>query len=929
VSVAEVLLDILIVIVAAKVAAEIAERLGFPAVVAEIVAGVIVGPSVFGLVGDDEVLHVLGEIGVILLLLQVGLEMSPKDLASVGRASSGVAVLGIAVPIALGFGVALAWGHEGDTSLFLGAALCATSVGITARVLSELKALGRIESRTVLGAAVADDVLGLVVLTVVARIVTDGSVSLASVAGIVAVAIGFLVVTTVVGSRAGPALFSLVQRKARSAGTLVALALAFTLAFASLADAARLAPIVGAFVAGLALSGSDQSERIHRELTPVGHLFIPVFFLQIGIDADVGAFGDPSVLAFGGALLVVAVIGKLVAGLGAAGSPGDKWLIGFGMLPRGEVGLIFATIGLETGALDADLYAALLLVVLATTLAAPPLLRWRLARLTGRRDAHPVAAAARPPDGWLRVRGGVVDLAANPPPRLRLHLGLESALAVADARPGPELLQWLGRTDDAPITWDGDATRLLFAVLLRGDARSWRFLEATGLLESALPELSEAVARRRADPVLVDPVHVLRFGLVDALRDLSEKDERAGAEQARLEHPEWLLLAALILDAAGEDAAPVPLARRLVQRLDLGANAEEEIALLVGESSLMRAAASRLDGLEEEAVLAMAVHLRIPERARALYLLGLALGDLEPWDRDQLDELLARVLAVLEDEQLTGLDASNLVEQRRAAAVRLAGGQRWRADRAQHAPRGYLLTQEAGDVARHAGLLEPLPGRDKARVQVLTLGPREWRVEVASRARPGLLSTVAGVIADRELDIVDAVVATWPDGGALESFRVRPAPGTPGGPADPPEAAALEAAIVSGFDRPLSSAPCPDAVVSFDDHGSPWYTRCEVRSPDRRGLLRTIAVALASADTGVHSARVLTQAGEAVDVFELTDAAGEKLDDAAKDAIRLAIRDGVVAKRRRRDALLRRSEGHQVPAALPSSGGSGQETDGS
>jgi Kef-type K+ transport system membrane component KefB len=183
-----------------------------------------------------------------------------------------------------------------------------------------------------------------------------------------------------VGARAAPPLFQFLHRYARSAGTVVALALAFTLAFAELADAAQLAPIVGAFVAGLSLSRSTVSDRISRDLAPVGHLFIPVFFLEIGIDAKVEAFFDPTVVAIGGALFAVAVIGKLVAAVGAARAPGDKRLIGLGMIPRGEVGLIFATIGLRER-FSTRISTALLLVVLATTLIAPPLLRWRLQQL--------------------------------------------------------------------------------------------------------------------------------------------------------------------------------------------------------------------------------------------------------------------------------------------------------------------------------------------------------------------------------------------------------------------------------------------------------------------------------------------------------------------------------------------------------------------
>ena len=190
-----------------------------------------------------------------------------------------------------------------------------------------------------LGAAVADDVMGLVVLTVVVRLVTEGSVSALSVLGSSLVAVAFLVVaaSSDCGSRRGFFAFDR-ARQSRSTGTLVALALAFTLAFAELADAAKLAPIVGAFVAGLALGRSNPSERIRRELAPVGHLFIPVFFLQIGIDADIAQFAEAVGARDAGVLLAVAVVGKLAAAVGAIGSPGDKLLIGLGMLPRARSG---------------------------------------------------------------------------------------------------------------------------------------------------------------------------------------------------------------------------------------------------------------------------------------------------------------------------------------------------------------------------------------------------------------------------------------------------------------------------------------------------------------------------------------------------------------------------------------------------------------
>lgn len=904
--VTEVLLDILIVLVAAKIAAEVAERIGFPPVVAEILAGVVIGPSVLDLVGTEETLLVLGEIGVILLLLQVGMEMDLGELGAVGRASVSVAFVGVAVPMVTGFGVSELFGYEPKVSLFLGAALAATSVGITARVFSDLRALASVEARTVLGAAVADDVLGLVILTVVVRIVSEGSVSVLSVLGIVAVAILFLVVTTILGVRLAPPLFQFLQRNARSPGTIVALALAFTLLFAELADAAQLAPIVGAFVAGLALSRSTVSERISRDLAPVGHLFIPVFFLQIGIDVEVEKFFDLHVLGIASALLAVAIVGKLVAAVGAFGSPSDKVLIGIGMIPRGEVGLIFATIGLQEGILGDDLYAALLLVVLATTLIAPPLLRWRLHAIQSTRSSRPVEP--RPAEGWLTVTDGVVELAATPPEPAALQIGLEAArLLSGSGRPGPRLLDYLGSLGDTQLRWSDRATQELFQVLHEGDDRGWRFLEVTGLLERALPELAEAVRRRRDDPFTLDAASALRFSLVEAIRDLALHDPRGAREHEQLAHPEWLLLAALILDTAGEDAAPVDLARQIVKRLDLGAAAEQEVALLVGNSDLLRAAARRLDALDEERVFAVATHLDRPERARALYALTLAMDQLDRVERVRLDELLDRVLAVLEQPDLTGLDARNLVERRRTDALRLAGdnGPAGVRERVTHAPRSYLLSQSSADLARQAELLEPLPPRGSVRVTVTPMDPApngqqsEWRIEVAGRDRPGLLATVTGVLAAFGLGVEDAVVATWPDGAALESFRVR------AGAGELPEPWMLEDAIATSLGQPVHADPNPSARVDFDDHASPWYTICEVRSPDSRGLLHAITVGMAAAGADVHSARVRTVEGEAHDTFELTDRTGRKLDDAHKRAVVDAIHGGVEGSGKRRLARKR------------------------
>ena len=388
--------NLLIIIIVARLAAELAELIKIPAVLGEIIAGIIIGPSALGLIDPIKNLDVanmvllLGEIGVILLLFQVGLEMDLGEMAKVGKPALLVALIGVLVPFAAGFGVASAFGESGKISLFIGAALTATSVGITARVLGDLRALALRESRIVLGAAVADDVLGLIILTVVVKVVTEGSISASVVFETIGLAVGFLVITGLLAIYVIPKAFTRIDRVAKSSTTIVAISFALMLAFSLLANQAKLAFIIGAFMAGLAVGRSQQHERIAEGLNPLGHIFIPVFFASIGINADLDAMFQPSVLALATVLTVVAIIGKLVAGFGIGRSPGDKLLIGIGMTPRGEVGLIFASIGLSKGILDNELYGALLLMVLVTTLITPPLLRLKLSKRQESKNSVPL-----------------------------------------------------------------------------------------------------------------------------------------------------------------------------------------------------------------------------------------------------------------------------------------------------------------------------------------------------------------------------------------------------------------------------------------------------------------------------------------------------------------------------------------------------------
>lgn len=362
----------------AKVFGEIAERYGQPAVLGELLVGILLGPSLLGLVPLSAGILLVAEIGVLLLLFEVGLETDLEELAKVGGAAMAVAVVGMVVPFASGYLVTKAAGYPTLTAIFVGAALTATSIGITSRVLSELKALKSREGQIILGAAVADDILGLVVLAVVSQIAATGSVALSDAVKAAGLSLGFLLVAILGGMPLGRVLVRVVG-KAHVRGILVAVAVAFALLAAFGAQTAGSAAIVGAFAAGLVLARTNRGHDIETAVRPVVDVFAPVFFVAIGAQVNV-AYLNPStpenraalLLALG--LTVVGVLGKFAAGFAAWGKV-SRAFIGAGMIPRGEVGLIFAQIGKQSGALPEPVFVAVVLAVFATTFVTPPLLK--------------------------------------------------------------------------------------------------------------------------------------------------------------------------------------------------------------------------------------------------------------------------------------------------------------------------------------------------------------------------------------------------------------------------------------------------------------------------------------------------------------------------------------------------------------------------
>ena len=414
------------ILVAAKLLGELAQRLGQPAVLGELVAGVILGGSVLAIVPTAgpvaELVQLLAEVGVAILLFEIGLETDLREMFRVGGSAAVVALVGVAAPFLLGLGYWLAvrpdiGTHPGEVTdtlvaIFVGATLTATSVGITARVLGDLGRLHTAEARVIIGAAVVDDVLGLVILAIVSGLAAGAGVSLAGVALTFAVAVGFLVAAVVVGMWVAPRLFGMVDRM-KVRGVLLVSAFSLALLFAALAGLAGSAMIIGSFAAGIVLSTTNQFDLITEGIKPVADIFTPIFFVAVGAAVDATLFLPWSerfswdVLAVGGALLGIAIVGKVVSGyaVGWGRRPLSHITIGVGMIPRGEVGLIFAHLGLREGILSSEVFSAILIMVMLTTFIAPPLLKLIFRRI----EAHPSAAPPPVHPGAASIETARVD----------------------------------------------------------------------------------------------------------------------------------------------------------------------------------------------------------------------------------------------------------------------------------------------------------------------------------------------------------------------------------------------------------------------------------------------------------------------------------------------------------------------------------------
>jgi Kef-type K+ transport system membrane component KefB len=374
-NITKILLEILLIFFSAKLLGEIFERFRQPAVIGEIIAGIIIGPFLLNLISPEKTYEVLAQIGIIILLFDVGLHIKIPAIMKVGKVSLLVAVLGVVFPFVLGFFLSEIFGHSSIEAMFVAAALVATSVGITARVFADLGFIESKVSQIVLGAAVIDDIIGMIVLAIVTG-ASQGSLSYWKILLVLGEAVGFVVFLIIVGQRVAKRFVHKTELlKIRNAPFI--LAIIFCLGLSALASYIDIAAIVGAFLAGLVLSEFSVKYELAVRTESLKDFLVPFFFVIMGTKVELTSFTQSNILGIALLLTLVAILGKLLGcGLGAlfAGKK-TALLVGVGMIPRGEVGMIVASLGLAYGAISGELYSTVVFMVIATTLITPPILR--------------------------------------------------------------------------------------------------------------------------------------------------------------------------------------------------------------------------------------------------------------------------------------------------------------------------------------------------------------------------------------------------------------------------------------------------------------------------------------------------------------------------------------------------------------------------
>ena len=391
--IAPVLLGLIIILLAAKVGGELFEKMNQPSVLGELIFGILIGNIAlfsggaynFENMFNSESIDIMARLGVMILLFQVGLESNIKDMMKVGISSFLVSIIGVVAPMVLGYYVSSLIIPEAgfNAHLFIGATLTATSVGITARVLKDLNKLKTPEAKIILGGAVIDDVLGLIILSVVSGIIISGTISASSIAYISFTSVAFLVGSILIGLKAAPFIGKWVSGM-KVEGMKIVTAFLFLFVMSYMADLMGLATIVGAFAAGLVLDDvsfkNEKEHHIEVLVKPLYCIFVPIFFVLMGIQVKLDAFLDSKTIMIALGITVASIIGKQLCGLGVKCPGASKLTVGIGMISRGEVGLIFAGVGKELGVIDDSLFGAIVIMVIITTLITPPLLKWSIAR---------------------------------------------------------------------------------------------------------------------------------------------------------------------------------------------------------------------------------------------------------------------------------------------------------------------------------------------------------------------------------------------------------------------------------------------------------------------------------------------------------------------------------------------------------------------
>lgn len=369
------LLVIAAVLLTTRALSVLAEHFGQPAILGELVGGVLLGASVLGILDPaDLAIHTLAQLGLLILLFEIGLATDLRALTREGGTAAVIAVVGVVLPFVIGYAALSAMGIGRLAAIVCAASLTATSISVSTRVLAELGFLQTQEGRVVLGAAVLDDIIGLVILSVIGSFAAGVAITATGVVRTSAVAFGFVAIAIIVGSFVVPPLFHAAKRL-RSPTTIAIMGLAFAFSLAALAGLLGSAIIVGGFVAGVLLNRIDQRDDVQRSAGAMGSLLTPIFFASVGASVDLRALAQPKTLLITLVLLVTGAVGKVIAAYVPVWFKGNKALVGAAMLPRGEVELIVAQTGLAIGALDASLFGAITLMVLLTTLLSPPLIQ--------------------------------------------------------------------------------------------------------------------------------------------------------------------------------------------------------------------------------------------------------------------------------------------------------------------------------------------------------------------------------------------------------------------------------------------------------------------------------------------------------------------------------------------------------------------------